>query len=297
MSVDEDPPFETCGFRDRDGNVKLEIVTAQDALAWEAQGAIVDRTQEHLGGADRGVTILRKLVREQIELVKAGKDPLGTIRDPAREHDRRSGRDPRAVRPLQDNPGRGVTTTSTNAREAVEASLTRIAEREAVVQAWEYVDGDGARAAGGGTRSGGPALRLHPRRQRSHSTSKGCRRRGGRRSTPATSPSVMRACVALARAAGRRSYRQDRYDGVRLRRAEQDAQSVESRPNAGRLVERLGRRRRRRARARRLRNADPWLRAAPGVVLRRRRLQADVCHGLARRRALVVGRRPTRWAG
>ena len=83
MSVDEDPPFETCGFRDRDGNVKLEIVTAQDALAWEAQGAIVDRTQEHLGGADRGVTILRKLVRDQIELVKAGKDPLGTIRDPA----------------------------------------------------------------------------------------------------------------------------------------------------------------------------------------------------------------------
>jgi 5,5'-dehydrodivanillate O-demethylase oxygenase subunit len=83
MSADEDPPFEVCGFRNADGEIKLEIVTAQDVLAWEAQGAIVDRSQEHLVGADRGVTILRKLLREQIEIVQNGGDPLGTIRDPS----------------------------------------------------------------------------------------------------------------------------------------------------------------------------------------------------------------------
>jgi len=83
MSADEDPPFEFAPFKDDAGNTKLEIVTAQDALAWEAQGAIVDRTAEHLGTADQGLITLRKLVREQIEIVRAGGDPLGVIRDPA----------------------------------------------------------------------------------------------------------------------------------------------------------------------------------------------------------------------
>jgi len=83
MSANEDPPFEVCDFKDADGNFKMEIVTAQDVLAWEAQGPIVDRSEEHLGGADRGITILRKLVREQIDIVASGGEPMGVIRDPA----------------------------------------------------------------------------------------------------------------------------------------------------------------------------------------------------------------------
>lgn len=84
MSADEDPPFEVCGFRDDGGNYKMHIVTAQDALAWESQGAVVDRTREHLGVGDTGVIMLRKLIREQIEIVQNGGDPLGVIRDPAK---------------------------------------------------------------------------------------------------------------------------------------------------------------------------------------------------------------------
>jgi 5,5'-dehydrodivanillate O-demethylase len=61
----------------------MEHVTAQDVLAWEAQGGVVDRTQEHLGKGDRGVIMLRKLLHDQIEIVKAGGDPMGVIRDPA----------------------------------------------------------------------------------------------------------------------------------------------------------------------------------------------------------------------
>ncbi len=53
-------------------------------MAWETQGAITDRTQEHLGHADRGIVMLRKLLREQIEIVQKGGDPLGVIRDPAK---------------------------------------------------------------------------------------------------------------------------------------------------------------------------------------------------------------------
>jgi 5,5'-dehydrodivanillate O-demethylase oxygenase subunit len=84
MSADEDPPFERCPFKDEDGNYRLEIIPAQDALAWESQGPLTDRTSEHLGSADRGIILLRKLIREQIEAVERGEDPIGVIRDPAK---------------------------------------------------------------------------------------------------------------------------------------------------------------------------------------------------------------------
>lgn len=84
MSADDDPPFETLGFKDEAGEYRMQIVSAQDALAWESQGAIADRTQEHLGVGDTGIIMLRKLIRDQIEIVRNGGDPIGVIRDPAK---------------------------------------------------------------------------------------------------------------------------------------------------------------------------------------------------------------------
>lgn len=84
MRADEDPPFESSPLKEPDGSFRLDIIPAQDALAWESQGALADRTQEHLGAADRGLVILRKLIREQIEAVKRGEDPIGVVRDPAK---------------------------------------------------------------------------------------------------------------------------------------------------------------------------------------------------------------------
>jgi 5,5'-dehydrodivanillate O-demethylase len=51
-------------------------------MAWETQGAIPDRTKEHLSYSDRGVVLLRKLIDEQITRVEQGEDPMGVIRDP-----------------------------------------------------------------------------------------------------------------------------------------------------------------------------------------------------------------------
>ena len=51
-------------------------------MAWETQGPIADRTVEHLALSDRGVVLLRRLLREQIERVQQGHDPFGVIRDP-----------------------------------------------------------------------------------------------------------------------------------------------------------------------------------------------------------------------
>jgi 5,5'-dehydrodivanillate O-demethylase len=58
----------------------------QDFIAWVGQGTIADRTKEHLGESDRGVLLIRKRMFEQMDVVAAGGDPLGTIRDPARNH-------------------------------------------------------------------------------------------------------------------------------------------------------------------------------------------------------------------
>jgi 5,5'-dehydrodivanillate O-demethylase oxygenase subunit len=84
MSADEDPPFESCPFKDERGNYRLDIIPAQDSLAWESQGPLTDRTREHLGAADQGLIMLRKLIREQIEVVQQARDPIGVIRDPAK---------------------------------------------------------------------------------------------------------------------------------------------------------------------------------------------------------------------
>jgi 5,5'-dehydrodivanillate O-demethylase oxygenase subunit len=61
----------------------MNMVSAQDSMAWETQGPRTDRTKEHLGIGDEGVIALRQLLREQIERVQKGLDPIGTIRDPA----------------------------------------------------------------------------------------------------------------------------------------------------------------------------------------------------------------------
>jgi 5,5'-dehydrodivanillate O-demethylase len=63
---------------------KMNMIPAQDSMAWETQGLRADRSQEHLGVGDEGVIELRKLLREQIERVQQGLDPIGIIRDPAK---------------------------------------------------------------------------------------------------------------------------------------------------------------------------------------------------------------------
>jgi 5,5'-dehydrodivanillate O-demethylase len=60
---------------------RWEGVQYQDHAMWETQGPISDRTKEHLASSDRGVVLLRRLLREQIERVQRGHDPFGLVRD------------------------------------------------------------------------------------------------------------------------------------------------------------------------------------------------------------------------
>jgi len=54
-----------------------------DYEAQVGQGAITCHSEERLASTDRGVVMFRRRLREQIEAVAAGRDPLGVARDPA----------------------------------------------------------------------------------------------------------------------------------------------------------------------------------------------------------------------
>lgn len=56
-------------------------VMNQDFIAWAGQGTIADRTKEHLGRSDRGISMIRKRLREDMECIVDGKDPKGVIRE------------------------------------------------------------------------------------------------------------------------------------------------------------------------------------------------------------------------
>jgi len=58
-------------------------VMNQDFVAWMGQGTITDRTQEHLGVSDRGITLIRERFRKDMEAIRDdGVDPKAIIRDP-----------------------------------------------------------------------------------------------------------------------------------------------------------------------------------------------------------------------
>jgi 5,5'-dehydrodivanillate O-demethylase oxygenase subunit len=81
---DHEVPFQFSQLKDGPRGYNLRMVSAQDSMAWETQGKVTDRTQEHLAAGDEGVIALRRLLREQIERVQQGMDPLGIVRDPAK---------------------------------------------------------------------------------------------------------------------------------------------------------------------------------------------------------------------
>jgi 5,5'-dehydrodivanillate O-demethylase len=56
-------------------------VQAQDHMAWETQGPIVDRSIERLATTDRGIVMYRDMLKREIERVQMGLDPKCTWRD------------------------------------------------------------------------------------------------------------------------------------------------------------------------------------------------------------------------
>ena len=81
----EDTPVEYVGTTDEHGDFHMDNFTSQDHMAWETQGPLADRSKEHLAEGDRGVVMYRKLLREQINAVLNGIDPIGVNFDPSQD--------------------------------------------------------------------------------------------------------------------------------------------------------------------------------------------------------------------
>jgi 5,5'-dehydrodivanillate O-demethylase oxygenase subunit len=75
-------PFKNpLGVRHPFTKFRLDDVDAQDFMAWETQGPILDRTRERLAGTDRGVVMYRDMLRREIKKVEHGLDPINVFRD------------------------------------------------------------------------------------------------------------------------------------------------------------------------------------------------------------------------
>ena len=78
-----DPPYkDPADARHPLARHKMGTVPQQDYMVWETQGPVANRGAEHLSYGDRGVSLLRSMLRENIERVQQGLDPVGIVRDP-----------------------------------------------------------------------------------------------------------------------------------------------------------------------------------------------------------------------
>ena len=64
------------------GEFNLDLIDAQDVMAWVTQGPIAKRELEKLGWTDRGVILLRKILARELDAIERGEDPMGVIREP-----------------------------------------------------------------------------------------------------------------------------------------------------------------------------------------------------------------------
>jgi 5,5'-dehydrodivanillate O-demethylase len=68
-------------IKDARGEWITSHVMNQDIVAWVGQGRISDRSKENLGASDRGIAMIRNRFFEEVEIVAAGDEAKGVIRD------------------------------------------------------------------------------------------------------------------------------------------------------------------------------------------------------------------------
>jgi 5,5'-dehydrodivanillate O-demethylase len=76
-------PYRRVPLYDERGEFIVEYVFNQDYMAWTRQGAVAPRDRERLGESDAGILLYRKLLKQQMELVLDGGEPMNVFRDPA----------------------------------------------------------------------------------------------------------------------------------------------------------------------------------------------------------------------
>lgn len=80
----QSPPYYEPKLTTPEGDWDLDMIDAQDIMAWVTQGAIADRSRENLAASDTGVVAYRRMLLRELEKIEKGQDPIGVIRDPYR---------------------------------------------------------------------------------------------------------------------------------------------------------------------------------------------------------------------
>ena len=68
-------------MKNESGELALEVINIRDNMVFESQGPIADRTKEHLSEVNRGVIMLRQLLKQQMAIVDDGGEPMNVFRD------------------------------------------------------------------------------------------------------------------------------------------------------------------------------------------------------------------------
>jgi 5,5'-dehydrodivanillate O-demethylase len=84
VPTQETVPFYDAPLRDEDGRHATYYTVGQDFMAWSTQGPLAERHLERLAESDKGIILYRRLLRDQMERVAEGVDPMCVFRDPAR---------------------------------------------------------------------------------------------------------------------------------------------------------------------------------------------------------------------
>ena len=71
----------------------MDITGMQDMVMWMARGPVADRSTEELGEGEEGIRLYRQLVEENLERIARGEDPIGVIRNAAKNSCIRIGND------------------------------------------------------------------------------------------------------------------------------------------------------------------------------------------------------------
>ena len=76
-------PYRYVPLTNEAGDYITDLTFNQDYMCWITQGAIARRDLEKLGESDRGIIMFRNLLKQQIEVVLDGGEPMNVFRDPA----------------------------------------------------------------------------------------------------------------------------------------------------------------------------------------------------------------------
>lgn len=79
--VQQNVPAWKSPIKDSSGNWISSHIINQDFMMWVGQGTISDRTKEHLGASDVGISMMRNRFLEELEAVKRNEEPKAIIRD------------------------------------------------------------------------------------------------------------------------------------------------------------------------------------------------------------------------